>query len=84
MGYKLISYNEKAILKQNIYTAKSRSVWKVRFAVQQIGILSAANIIFNDICISFLINFCATEPYCAIRDRRSSLKDNYALGKNNI
>ena len=83
MGYKLISYNEKAILKQNIYTAKSRSVWKVRFAVQQIGILSAANIIFNDICISFLINFCATEPYCAISDRRSSIKDNYALGKNN-
>ena len=74
MGYKLISYNEKAILKQNIYTAKSRSVWKVRFAVQQIGILSAANIIFNDICISFLINFCATEPYCSIRDRRSSLR----------
>ena len=32
MGDKLISYNEKAILKQNIYTAKSRSVWKVRFA----------------------------------------------------
>ena len=51
MGYKLILYNEKAILKQNIYTAKSRSVWKVRFAVQQIGILSAANIIFNDFCI---------------------------------
>ena len=83
MGYKLISYNEKAILKQNIYTAKSRSVWKVRFAVQQIGILSAANIIFNDFCISFLINFCATEPYWAISDRRSSIKDNYALGKNN-
>ena len=83
MGYKLISYNEKAILKLNIYTAKSRSVWKVRFAVQQIGILSAANIIFNDFCISFLINFCATEPYWAISDRRSSIKDNYALGKNN-
>ena len=83
MGYKLLSYNEKAILKQNIYTAKSRSVWKVRFAVQQIGILSAANIIFNDFCISFLINFCATEPYWAISDRRSSIKDNYALGKNN-
>ena len=51
MGDKLISYNEKAILKQNICTGKPRSVWRVRFAVQQIGILSAANIIFNDFCI---------------------------------
>ena len=84
MGDKLISYNEKAILKQNIYTAKSRSVWKVRFAAQQIGILSAANIIFNDFCVSFLINFCATELYYAIRDHRSSIKHNYALGMNNI